>query len=781
MTPALPVLAILAVPAQPAVPRPDLKAEMFPRANVRLLDGPFRAAQERDTAYLLSLDPDRLLHTFRINAGLPTSAKPLGGWEAPDVELRGHTLGHYLTACSLMYEATGDERLKERALAMVAELRKVQKALAAHGSNPGYLSAFPESFFDRVEERKGVWAPYYTLHKILAGVLDVHRVTGDPTALEIAKGMAGWVAFRASRLSKAQWQAMLGTEFGGMEEALGELCRRTGDPQYLRTARLFDQKALFDPLERGEDPLVGLHANTQIPKAIGAALDCEITKDPRYCKVAETFWDRVALHHSYVIGGNSEYEHFFPIETFSRHLGIKTAETCNTYNMLKLTRLMFELDADPARLDFYERALFNHILPSQDPETGRVLYHLPLKPGAWRTYATPEDSFWCCVGTGLENPARYGDAIYARQGDDLLVNLFMVSELTWPEKGLVLRQETAFPVEETTRLTLKLKEPSRFAVRLRHPAWAASLGITVNGEAVAVESQPGAFATVAREWRDGDVLELRLPMTLHTEAMPDDPSVLAFLYGPVVLAADLGTKGLTKENRYGTTAPEMANENTPPIPVLVAGSVEEALARVKPDPRPLTFRTEGLGRPVEAHLRPLFELFDRRYTVYFHLMDEAAWAEHLAHAGDEAKLSAALDARTVDRVQPGVEADEAAHQLEETRSQAGRFEGRLSRRVFWGPGEFSYALEVPSDEPAVLGIACWGGETIHRDYEILVDGKVIATQALFNDRPGEVMRLEFPIPEHLTRGRDKVRVAFRPTPDSSIGAIFDVRTLRRAP
>jgi hypothetical protein len=307
------------------------------------------------------------------------------------------------------------------------------------------------------------------------------------------------------------------------------------------------------------------------------------------------------------------------------------------------------------------------------------------------------------------------------------------------------------------------------------------LDVRVNGQPVVVESQPATFATLEREWQDGDVLELGLPMTLRTEAMPDDPSVLAFLYGPVVLAADLGTGGLTTENRYGPNAPEMANESTPPIPTLVADSVGEALAKVKPESTPLWFRTDGLGRPVDAHLRPVFELHDRRSTVYFQLMNEAAWKQHLEHADDEAKASAALDPRTVDSVTPGLQADEAAHSLEESNTEGGRFEGRLNRRAFWGGGKFSYALAVPSEGPAVLGIACWGGETRHHEYEILVDGEPIATQALFNDRPGEVMRLEFPIPERLTRGHDKVRVAFRPTPNGSIGAIFDVRTMRPAP
>ena len=343
-----------------------------PLADVRLLDGPFRAAQQRDVAYLLALDPDRLLHTFRVNAGLPSSAKTLGGWEAPEVELRGHTLGHYLSACALMYTATSDEALKQRALTVVAELRKVQDALQRRGASPGYLSAFPEEFFDRLEARKTVWAPYYTLHKIIAGLLDVHRLLGDPVALDIVKGLASWVGLRASRLDDGRWQDLLNTEYGGMQDALTELYAVTKDPEHLRLARLFDQRSLFDPLARGEDPLDGLHANTQIPKAIGAALDCERTGDRRYCRVSENFWERVARHRSYVIGGNSEDEHFFPTAHFSRHLGESTAETCNTYNMLKLTRRLFRLAPSARLIDFYERGLFNHILASQDPATGMM-------------------------------------------------------------------------------------------------------------------------------------------------------------------------------------------------------------------------------------------------------------------------------------------------------------------------------------------------------------------------------------------------------------------------
>ena len=600
-------------PRVAAVPR----LEAFPLRDVRLVDGPFLEMQRRGLAYLLSLDPDRLLHTFRLNAGLPTTARPYGGWEGPEVELRGHSLGHYLTACALAWEATGDERLRARALAITAELRRVQLALTARGAQPGYLSAFPEEFFDRVEARKGVWAPYYTLHKILAGLVDVHRVFGDPTALEAAKGMAAWVGLRARGLSDAQWQEMLQTEFGGMQESLTELYAVTRDPEHLRLARLFDHRVVFDPLARGEDPLDGLHANTQIPKAIGAERDCELTGEARYCRVAETFWSQVALSRSYAIGGHSEDEHFFPVAHFSRHLGESTAETCNTYNMLKLSRGLFLRDGLPSRIEFYERGLFNHILASNDPATGLVTYYVSMKPGAWRTYSTPEDSFWCCVGTGMENPARFGEAIYARSGNTLYVNLFVASELTWREKGLRLRQETRFPARGPRPSPADAGQ----ADALRPERAPPRLGeVRVRGERQRpprpdrrpVRRRDDARARVEGRRRRG----VRVPMSLRAESMPDDASVVAFLQGPIVLAADLGGAPEAAK-RFGPSAPELRASEAPQIPTLLAATTSEALAQLQPTGEPLTFRSSGIGRPDDLVLRPFYSLYDRRHSVYF--------------------------------------------------------------------------------------------------------------------------------------------------------------------
>jgi uncharacterized protein len=776
------VLAMVATlaAAPPVGPSPGARLQAFPPRDVRLLDGPFRDMQQRGLAHLLALDPDRLLHTFRLNAALPSTAKPYGGWEAPAVELRGHSLGHYLTACALAFEATGDERLRTRALAITGELRRVQLALAARGASPGYLSAFPEELFDRVEHRRSVWAPYYTFHKILAGLLDVHRVFSDPVALTTAKGMAAWVGFRAGRLSDAQWQEMLETEFGGMQEALSELYSVTADPEHLRLARLFDHRAVFDPLARGEDPLDGLHANTQIPKAIGAARDCELTSEPRYCRVAEEFWSKVALGRSYAIGGNSEDEHFFPVAHFSRHLGESTAETCNTYNMLKLTRDLFRRDADPTRLDFYERGLFNHILASNDPATGEVTYFVSMKPGAWRTYSTAFDSFWCCVGTGMENPARFGEAIYFHAKDALYVGLFVASEVSWAEKGLSLRQETRFPDQDTVRLTVRLKAPIRLALNLRHPAWAeGDLSLTVNGHRQTAASRPGAYATLDRQWHDGDVVELRLPMRLRAEHMPDDPAVVAFLYGPIVLAADLGP-GPGGARRFGPTAPEFRENEGPVLPTLVAATTAEALARLRPTGESMTFRTDRLGRPGDIVLRPFFRLYDRRHAVYLRVETEGSWAGRGAREATAAAARRALEERTIDRVAAGVAAEEAAHALQSERAEAWSLEGRSCRSTRYG-GSFSYELAVPPNErSAAVRVTYWGGETRRHAFEVTAEGETIGTALLFDDRPGEFYDVEYPLPGRITRGRDRVRIGFRTGPAQSSGAVFEVRTVRPA-
>ncbi len=614
------VLILAAQTADTAGEKPALKAYPFDSWQVRLTDGPFREAMERDLKYLLSLEPDRLLHSFRITAGLPSSATPYGGWEAPEVELRGHTLGHYLSACAWMYSSTADQRLRKRMEIIVAELAKIQQAMSLRGFHEGYLAAFPEEFFDRVDAGQKVWAPYYTLHKIMAGLFDAHQHSANRQALEVLIKLADWVKFRVDRLSDEQQQRALDTEFGGMMEVLENLYDVTGNPEHLRVARKFDHRKVFDPLARGEDPLNGLHANTQIPKAIGAARDYELTGDPRYQTIARFFWQRVAKARSYAIGGNSDGEMFFPPESFSRHLGATTTETCNTHNMLKLTRHIFQWEPSAEAMDFYERGLLNHILASQDTQTGMMTYYVPLRPNAYKTFSTPMDSFWCCVGTGMENHARYGDTIYFRGEDTLYVNLFIASELDWVEKGMIVTQDTRFPEMDTILLRFKMQEPVHMALKIRYPSW-AQMGaqVFINNRRHTVAENPGSYITIDRKWNHGDSVIAKFPMSLRMEAMPDDPSIVAFLYGPHVLAGNLGDEKIDKAKRYGPMAPQMETTASIEIPVFRCNP-KEILSRLRSESgAKIAFRTVGEGAPGNIGLTPFYRTHEPRYTVYWKL------------------------------------------------------------------------------------------------------------------------------------------------------------------
>src|SRR5664280_183543 len=597
----------------------NLAAEPFALENVRLLDGPFRDAMQRDAAYLLSLDPDRLLHNFRVTAGLPSSAEPLDGWEKPDCELRGHSVGHYLSACALMYASTGDDALKKRAEYLVAELAKCQDALPSQGYNKGFLSAYPESLFDRVDQRKDVWAPYYTLHKIMAGLLDVHQHCGNRQALEVLERMSAWLQFRVGRLSHAQMQAALSTEHGGMNEVLANLYSVTGNPEDLKLAQSFNHESVFAPLAAGQDRLNGLHANTQIPKITGAARQYELDGDPRMRQIAEFFWDRVALHRSYVIGGDSDKEHFFPVEKFSAHLSPETAETCNTYNMLKLTRHLFGWEPSAKFMDFYERGLYNQILASQDPDSGMMTYFIPLQSGRFKTYSTPTQSFWCCVGTGMENHAKYGDTIYFHGSNSLYVNLFIPSQVAWPQRGLTLRQETSFPEAPSSRLLVQCASNTPLIMKIRYPSWADRMDVRVNGKQQKITGRPGSYVDIDRAWHNGDRVEVSLPMRLRVELLPGSTNFVAFLYGPVVLAGELGTGDLPGNGQQTRDQLDFAKLPVPSSPSL-HGTPSEVLARVKPAKAgPLAFRIRSTKTSPEVSLAPFYRISHERYAVYWEL------------------------------------------------------------------------------------------------------------------------------------------------------------------
>ncbi|HTI36872.1 MAG TPA: beta-L-arabinofuranosidase domain-containing protein [Vicinamibacterales bacterium] len=753
----------------------------FALEDVRLLDGPYRDAMIRDEQYLLSLDQDRLLHNFRVTAELPSNAQPLGGWESPDTELRGHAVGHYLSAVSIMYASTGDERFKAKADSLVTGFAKVQEA-ESRKFHAGYLSAFPEEFFDRVEARQRVWAPYYTIHKIMAGLLDAYLLAHNSQALDVLKKQADWVYTRNARLTEDQRQAMLQTEQGGMVEVLANLYAVTGDERYLQVAHMFEHKRILDPLANGIDPLDNVHANTQIPKIIGSAREYELTGDKRDYEIATFFWDRVVHHRTFVMGGNSDDETFFPEEETSHHLGAAGPETCNTYNMLKLTRHLFAWRPSAETMDFYERALLNHILGSQDPKTGGVLYYCPLKPGAFKTFSTADNSFWCCVGTGMENHAKYNDSIYFHSNDsaavpELYVNLFIPSELTWKAQALTVRQLTKFPEEDSTSLTFTTAKPVKLAVKVRYPAWATSgMLVDVNGHRQQLDARPGSYVSFEREWKTGDTLHIRLPMSLHLERLPDDPHVQALMYGPVVLAGDLGTAGLEAINRYGPSAPPVGRVPRITVPSLVANSSEQVLAHVKPVAgRPLTFQTSDLAQPKDVTLIPLYKTFEPRYTVYWTVYTPAEYEKVELDAAALAAHRKDVDGRTIDAVDVSSDASERAHGFASADAGQGFVEGRRWRDT--RTGFISYTLRVQPDQPLTLVCTFRGSEGQRRSFDVLVDGQKVATENL-EYHPTELLDREYVVPEALTHAKHQITVRLVPHADARTGGVVEIRTVQ---
>ncbi len=595
------------------------KAHPFPMSQVRLLASPFQDAADTNRAYMARLGEDRLLHNFRLNAGLPSNAKPFGGWEqytpGRDGELRGHFTGHYLSACALSYASTGDQQIKAKGDSLVAELAKCQSKYAAGG----YLSAFPTEWFDRLDARKSVWAPYYTIHKIMAGMFDMYRYAGNKQALTVLEGMSDWADRWTASKSEEHMQDILNTEYGGMNEVLYNLAGATDDDRWGKAGDRFTKKKFFNPLASRRDELRGLHVNTHIPQVIGAARRYELTGDMRFHDVADYFWYEVVGARTYVTGGTSNGEGWLaqPRELAAElKRSVATAECCCAYNMMKLTRQLYSWTADPRYFDYYERTLFNHRLGTIRPDTGATQYYLSLTPGAWKTFNSEDQSFWCCTGSGVEEFSKLNDSIYWHDDDGVFVNLFIASELNWAEKGFRLRQDTKFPDVPTTTLTVNVDKSMPLALRLRVPEWLKSATVKVNGKVLDASASPGSYLTISRTWKNGDRVEMALPMQLRIEAMPDDPKLQAVLYGPIVLAGDLGNDGLTKEMIVGPNAPSRRTIAAMEIPAFRATTADPA-SWIKAGDKPLTFRTTG--QPRDVTLAPISSIMDKRYSVKWHV------------------------------------------------------------------------------------------------------------------------------------------------------------------
>lgn len=751
-------------PREPRRPIIPMDAQPFDLSAVRLLDGPFKEAQDADLRWLLSLEPDRLLAGFRSDAGLEPKAPAYGGWE--QMMIAGHSLGHYLSACSLMYAATGDAEMKRRIDYICRELAEVQ---AANGN--GYLFAVPEArkAFEEVAagdirsagfDLNGIWVPWYTMHKIMAGLRDAYLHGESQQALDTLVKLADWAYDQTDALDEPQLEKMLACEHGGMNEVAADVYALTDDGKYLELARRFNHDAILDPLAGGEDILPGKHANTQVPKLIGAARQHELADDGELREAAQFFWDRVVHHHSYVTGGNSRDEHFGPPDRIGSRLNDQTTETCNTFNMLRLTKHLFAWEPRAELMDYYERALFNHILPSQHRETGAVCYFVPLRTGATKPFQSLDDAFTCCIGTGMENHARYGESIYHHGEDALWVNLFIASELDWRDKGLRLRQETQFPYKDTLRLVLSVEQSTPLTLNLRYPAWAGEASLRINGRQRPVNAEPGSYIAVEREWEDGDVVEFTLPMPLRHESPPDNDSMVALLKGPIVLAGELEAEA----------EPAL-------LPAFVLDDPSTLLSHIRAGESPLTFVTQEVGQPRDLHLAPFFAINEGRYGIYWDVFTHDEWAQRQEAYRREQARQAALEARTVDHFDIGQMQPERDHDLQSEQSSVGTHMDRSWRHAE-GDGFFEFTMKVSFDEPVDLVCTYWGDDA-GRAFDILVEGRKLVTQRLERNRPGEFYDEAYPLPEELTGGKESVRVRFQPADGRIAGGLFACRVVRR--
>ncbi len=608
-------------------PRPPA-LQPFALSDVRLLDGPFLQAQKLDEAYLLKLEPDRMLHNFRVNAGLEPKAPIYGGWESAQtwegIRCHGHTLGHYLTAVSLMYASTGHEEMKRRADYIVGELKECQDA-----TKTGLVCAFPDNsaqIDNMVAGRRATGVPWYTLHKIFAGLRDTHLLCGSAPAREVMVKLADWAGNITKEMTDAQFTHMLDTEHGGMNEVLADVYSLTREERHLALAERFCHQTVLVPLSEGRDTLNSLHSNTQIPKIVGFERLYQLTGRPQYRAAAEFFWKTVTGTRSFATGGNGDGEHFFPVGEFPRHLSsAKTMETCCSHNMLRLTRQLLAREPSAAFGDYYEKTLYNTILASQDSDTGMMTYFQSTRPGYLKLFCTPFDSFWCCTGTGIENHAKYGDSIYFRgapgspQADALYVNLFIASTLDWKDQGISLRQTTSFPETGKIRLEITAAAPREFTLKIRHPGWAASTGVSINGAPAEISRQPGSFIALTRSWRSGDVVAVDLPMALRLEPLPGTTDTAAVMYGPIVLVGALGHAVKPGEDLHVNERTIGSVFNEPiEIPTLV-GELADIPAKIKPAGTPLTFKTEGLGRPDDVTLIPYYKTAHQHYNMYWKL------------------------------------------------------------------------------------------------------------------------------------------------------------------
>jgi DUF1680 family protein len=785
------------LPSQVVKDAVPFEARPLPLADVRLTGGPLKHAQELDAEYLLKLEPDRMLYYLQLRAGLkPKASEGYGGWDGAGRQLTGHIAGHYLSAVSYMYAATGDPRFRERADYMVRELKEIQDkqgdgyigALMANAprrrgatNNPTEGRRGNRELVDgkiRFEDLSkgiiqssgfdlnGMWSPWYVEHKIFAGLRDAYRLTGNRDALGVEIKFAGWVDGILSNLDDAQIQKMLNTEFGGMNEVMADLYADTGDQRWLKACDYFEHRAIVDPLAKHEDILGGKHGNTQVPKLIGELKRYIYTGNETSGSAANFFWNQVVYHHSFATGGHGHDEYFGPPDKLNDIVDGRDDESCNVYNMLKMTRTLFAIHPEDKYAEYQERALFNHVLGSIDPIDGRTCYMVPVGRGVTHEYQDMFHSFTCCVGTGMENHALHGYGIYYETGNKLWVNIYTPSTANWKTEQVKLDMQTSFPEGDSAALKLDLKSRKHFTLALRRPAWAGNgFAVSINGKPVANLPKPGSYVELERTWKNGDTINLTLPKTLHEEPLPDNPRRVALMWGPLVLSGDLGPEQRRRNRGASLEA----------VPVFVAADkpIQEWL---KPIPgKPGEFRSDGVGRSEDVNFMPFYRLQRRTYAAYWDLFTPDEWQKKEEEIAAEREKQHKLELATVAFAQPGEMQPERDFNEQGEESEPDRVMGRAARR---GSKWFSFDLPVDPSHKMAIVVTYYTGEWRKRTFDILADDQRLGQQTVERNGAPHFFDVEYPIPAEVVSGKQKVTIRFQATDGNEIAAIFGIRMVR---
>lgn len=765
----------------------------FPLQDVKLLNSPFLQAQQTDLHYILSMNPDRLLAPFLREAGLTSKAPSYTNWE--NTGLDGHIGGHYLSALSMMYAATGDTAVYNRLNYMLNELHRAQQAVGTGfiGGTPGSLQLWKDIKAGNIRaggfDLNGKWVPLYNIHKTYAGLRDAYLYAGSDLARQMLVDFTDWMIDITSDLSDEQIQDMLRSEHGGLNETFADVAEITGDKKYLELARRFSHKFILDPLIKEEDKLTGMHANTQIPKVIGYKRIAELSQDDKnwnhaaeWDHAARFFWNTVVNHRSVCIGGNSVREHFHPSDNFTSMLNdVQGPETCNTYNMLRLTKMLYQDSPETNFADYYERALYNHILASQEPEKGGFVYFTPMRPGHYRVYSQPETSMWCCVGSGLENHTKYGEFIYAHQKDTLYVNLFIPSQLTWKEKGVTLTQETRFPDDGKVTLRIDKAPKKGITLKIRQPQWTGhskEYNVKINGknEASIVEENSN-YLTLHRKWKKGDVITFNLPMKVSLEQIPDKKDYYAFLYGPIVLAASTGTghlDGLYADDSRGGHIAHGKQIPLQEVPMLIGNPESIRNSLHKKDDNQLIFTFDGNVYPAQnktLELIPFFRLHNARYAIYFRQANEEQFKIIQKEMATAERKATELANQTVDLIFPGEQQPESDHGIQYEQAETGTNKDRHFRRA---KGWFSYNLKV-KEEAGRIRITIQKNDC--NKVAILLNNNKLAVNPTISeaDKDGFIT-LSWLLPQKLKSGSCPIR--FTPDGTEWTPAIYEVRLLK---